>query len=82
MDQPFIPSRRLSLWLALAMLLIGIYGLTGSKLRFGYEGANIEQAEAILAGQTVPRPEGGFEPYSQAGLADMAVYLPTGAVSL
>ena len=42
-------SRLLPYVLALSLLLGGLYGLTGSKLRFGYEGSNIDQAEALLA---------------------------------
>lgn len=68
--------------LALFFLLFGIYGLTGSKLRFGYEGGNIDQAEALVRGLTTARPEGGIFPFTQGGLLDVAAYLPFTAAKL
>jgi hypothetical protein len=61
---------------ALFFLIFGIYSLTGSKLRFGYEGLNIEQSEAIVRGTTMTRPDGGILPFSQGGLIDVVCYLP------
>ena len=54
---------------ALFFLIFGIYCLTGSKLRFGYEGLNIEQAEAIAGGTTMARP-GRRHPSLFAGRTD------------
>ena len=71
-----LQPRALPYVLALALLLGGLYGLTASKLRFGYEGGNIDQAEAILRGQTQPRAIGGIEPYTQGGLIEVAAYMP------
>jgi len=78
--RPSPVSARLAL--GLALILFGCYGLTASKLRFGYEGANIDQAEALLRGDWVPRLKGGIAPYTQGGLADVAAYFPFAALKL
>ncbi len=73
------PRRRrsdLAVALALAAVLLGVFGLTGSKLGFGYEGQNIAQAEALVRGTTGPREAGGIEPYTQGGALEVAAYLP------
>jgi hypothetical protein len=78
------PGRRAGLFaLALFVLLFAVYAAGGSKRQFGYEGATIAQTEALLTGKTVPRRSlGGFEPFTQAGLMDVAAYLPFSAVKL
>ncbi|MCE5231450.1 hypothetical protein LLG95_17880 [bacterium] len=68
--------------LALAGLLMACYGLTGSKLYFGYEGANIDQAEAILKGTLGHRSDGSLSPWTQGGLIEVVQYLPSAAVKL
>src|SRR5690606_23221508 len=65
-----------AVWLPLLVVLLRVYGLTGSKLYFGYEGANIFQAEAFARGQLQPREDGGIAPWTQGGLLEVAVYLP------
>ncbi|MCL5271371.1 MAG: hypothetical protein M1457_12660 [bacterium] len=67
---------------ALFVFFMCLYCLTASKLRFGYEGQTIDQAEALLRGRLVARPGGGIEPFTQAGVLDVAVYLPFAALKL
>ena len=65
--------------LVVCLLLFCVFGLTASQFQFGYEGARIEQAEALLDGRLMPRVGGGILPYTQAGPLEVAVYLPFAA---
>lgn len=71
-------------WLALAVagLLLACYGLSASKLYFGYEGQNIDQLEACLRGKLVKNESGAIEPYTPGGILDVAVYLPSALAKL
>lgn len=79
-----ITTRRRGLFaLALFICLFSMYVLTGSKLRFGYEGSIINQTEALLRGTTAPRLDGGgILPVTQGGVMDVAAYIPFAAVKL
>lgn len=79
---PMNPNPRRGRWMTLAVagLLMACYGLTASKLYFGYEGPNIDQAEAVLQHRMTARPDGRLEPWTQGGLLEVAQYLPSAAV--
>jgi hypothetical protein len=80
-----IPRAPRQAWLlaaGLAVFLGCLFALTGSQLRFGYEGASIDQAEALVRGTLAPRAEGGVLPYTQGGLLDVIGYLPWSALKL
>jgi hypothetical protein len=68
--------------LALFVFCFALFSLTGSKLRFGYLGENIDQAEAMLTDALRPRPEGGIAPFAKTGLLEVAAYLPFAAVKV
>lgn len=76
-SNPPKPRRGFLVAVSVAGLLLACYGLTASKLYFGYEGYNIAQAESWIAGKIAPREGGGIEPYTPGGILDVAVYLPS-----
>ncbi|MCX7019259.1 MAG: hypothetical protein NTY46_09805, partial [Candidatus Sumerlaeota bacterium] len=62
------------------VFLFCVFMLTASRLRFGYEGFNMDQCEALLRGTLARLPDGRLAPYTQGGILEVAACAPFAAL--